>query len=374
MSRLAIRTNAAGRIAEVLCNDRNVLGTRAQGAMLSESLTPSAHGHLLELLAHLEDHGVAGEWVLELEIDGEITPYVCAGAADQDMVLIVGDDESLEPGAARVMVDGTAEPRLLALAERIDARIGNRDHLIEDLRRQVASLQAQLLSPIRLESELLRIAAHDLRNPLLVISMNCSYLAHEHRTLTDEQRALLTDSLDTCDFMGRILDGMTSLSRLWVGRFELSRETTDMGSLVRHVTTRYATIARPREITIELADIEPIRLTVDALKIEHVLDQLLANAVKYCRPGSRATVSLTRRDDDVIMRVEDNGPGMAPELVKILFRPFGKPHPETVDARDYNAGVGLPICRRIVEAHGGRIDIDSQPGRGSRIDVLLPQR
>ena len=289
-------------------------------------------------------------------------------------VLVAGFVLGTEFDAPRFIPRAFCTGNVRLKLHRIDARIGNRDHLIEDLRHQVAALQAQLLSPIRLESELLRIAAHDLRNPLLVISMNCSYLAHDCRTLSDDQRVLLTDSLDTCDFMGRILDGMASLSKLWVGRFELARETTDMGSLVRHVTERYATIARARDIRLELADIEPTRLTVDPLKIEHVLDQLLGNVVKYGGAGSRAIVSLFCRDNDVCMRVDDNGPGMAPELVKILFRPFGKPHPETVDARDYNAGVGLPICRRIIEAHGGRIDIDSEPGRGTRVDVHLPHR
>jgi signal transduction histidine kinase len=371
MGSLAVQCNPAGRIVRVLCDDAVVLGRGAEGKMLSSLAVASGSAHVFELLGHLEDHPVVCGWMLELGVQDEPVVYHSAAARDDELVLVVGADTPLEPAALAELVPGD-DQRMRALGERLGERLVSPAALVHDLRCQVAALQHQTKSPHKLENELVRVAAHDLRNPLLVVSMNCSFLMHDCDALNPEQRALLSDTLETTEYMTRYLDGMTSLAELWVGALELDREHLDLEVLVRYSTERNAEWARRREIDIALARAESVVMAVDARRLGHVLDQLFSNVMKFCPPGTRARVELYRQDRHVVLQVEDSGPGMTEDVRRKVFRPFGKTHADTTSPKDYGAGVGLAIARRLVEAHGGRIEVDSEEGRGTRVTILLP--
>jgi signal transduction histidine kinase len=371
MGSLALQCNPAGRITRIIRDDAGVLGEDAGGKMLSSIAISSASAHVFELLGHLEEHPVVCGWMLELGSQDQPVVYHCAAARDDELVVLVGTDSPLDPAAVIGLVAG-GDARVLALGRRMAERLTSPAALVHDLRCQVAALQYQTRSPHKLENELVRLAAHDLRNPLLVVSMNCSFLLHDCDALSDEQRALLSDTLQTSDYMTRYLDGMTSLAELWVGELKLEREPTDLDALVRYSTERNAEHARRREIAIALRRSEPIVLAVDARRLCHVLDQLFSNVMKFCPPGTGASVELLRNQDHVVIRIEDSGPGMTRDVQKKLFRPFGKTHADTTSPEDYGAGVGLAIARRLIEAHGGRIEVDSEEGRGTRVTIGLP--
>jgi signal transduction histidine kinase len=371
MGSMALQCNPAGRITRIVRDDAGALGESASGKMLSSIAIPSASAHMFELLGHLEEHPVVCGWMLELGSPDEPVVYHSAAARDDELVVLVGTDAPLEPAAVAGLLAGE-DARVVGLGQRMAERLASPAALVHDLRCQVAALQYQTRSPHKLENELVRVAAHDLRNPLLVVSMNCSFLLHDCEVLSDEQRALLTDTLQTSEYMTRYLDGMTSLAELWVGKLELEREPTDLEALVRYSAERNADSARRRDIAIVLRRAEPIVLAVDARRLCHVLDQVFSNIMKFCPSGTGASVELFQGPGQVVIRIEDDGPGMTADVQKKLFRPFGKTHADTTLPQDYGAGVGLAIARRLIEAHGGHIDVDSEEGRGTRVTIALP--
>jgi signal transduction histidine kinase len=113
-----------------------------------------------------------------------------------------------------------------------------------------------------------------------------------------------------------------------------------------------------------------VQTRCDRVRLEQVLMNLLSNAVKYSPPGSRITVTLECNGDGAVLAVADQGVGIAPEDQRRLFDPFRRT--ETSRAAFPGVGLGLFVVRRIVQAHGGRIEIDSAPGRGSTFRVRLP--
>jgi signal transduction histidine kinase len=148
----------------------------------------------------------------------------------------------------------------------------------------------------------------------------------------------------------------------------MTREPTRIGALVRD--TAYRTQAAFPDIRLELdmPDELPV-LNVDSTRIAQVLDNLLSNAHKYA-PGAPVTIRAIRGTDHLRIEVEDAGPGIAVEHLPHLFQRFYRVPDSQRSVR--GTGLGLYICRKIVEAHGGEIGVESKPGSGTRFSFTLP--
>ncbi|HSM19711.1 MAG TPA: ATP-binding protein, partial [Hyphomicrobiales bacterium] len=107
----------------------------------------------------------------------------------------------------------------------------------------------------------------------------------------------------------------------------------------------------------------------DAKRVTQVLFNLIANAINYTRAGSRVRVSCARQGDDVVLSVSDEGPGIAPELQKMIFERF-ESHGEGAGQR--GAGLGLAVVKSLVELHGGEVRLDSRPGQGTTVTCVFP--
>lgn len=110
---------------------------------------------------------------------------------------------------------------------------------------------------------------------------------------------------------------------------------------------------------------------LDAPKIEQVLNNLIGNAIKFSPPGSRVEVKLARFDGRVIISVTDEGPGISPEELEKLFRPFERGRAQST-AGEKSTGLGLAIVKRIIKGHGGDIRVESATGEGAMFSVSLP--
>lgn len=377
MSCFAIHCNVSGRIIEVLGGDAGIFGGQAARRMLSGYVAPGGAAHLVHLLDLVKKQGAVSEWLIDLQGDsqgvGGTSSFCLWAAARQDGdapgdLLILGAPDADLDGALAVMpLNGALAPLVAA----IRSRAADPAAVAADLRVQVRGLKAQVQPPPTLEHRLLGMAAHDLRNPLLVLSMGCSYLLHDGKELSDEHRSMLNESLDTCEFMNRMVDGMVALAQVATGTPALSREATDLAELMERAIRRHTPVARERNITMELVELAPVVAEVDPMRIAQMVDQLLSNALTHCPAGTTVRVGLTREGGEVMLVVQDDGPGIVPEIEDVLFRPFGKPH-GALDPRRYGAGVGLAIVRYIVESHDGCIDVETAPGKGSRFTVTLP--
>lgn len=213
--------------------------------------------------------------------------------------------------------------------------------------------------------------AHELRNPLSALKLSTALAAPGRAELSPERMqrtlALVRRQVARLDRMvGDLLDA----TRIEAGMLELHLEERDARLLAREVVELYQSSDPSHPLNLALPE-EPIPLRADAARVEQVLSNLVSNALKYSPAGTRVDVALRAEGEDVVFSVTDLGIGISAEERRHLFAPFRRSG--SARERAPGVGLGLSVSRRIVEAHGGRIEVDSQPGRGSTFRVRLPR-
>jgi signal transduction histidine kinase len=211
--------------------------------------------------------------------------------------------------------------------------------------------------------------AHDLRNPLSALKMSAALVSPDREVSPERIQktfALVRRQVARLDRMvGDLLDS----TRIEAGKLELQLEERDARELARAVVELYQATATSHELHLVLPD-TPVPLFCDGTRIEQVLNNLVSNSLKYSPAGSRIDVLVAREGEHALLSVTDQGIGLSLEERRFLFAAF-KRGPGARE-RAPGAGLGLSVARRIVEAHGGRIDVESQPGKGSVFRVQLP--
>lgn len=207
--------------------------------------------------------------------------------------------------------------------------------------------------------------AHDLRNPLGAMKMGIELIeCHEG---TDQARYTLALLDRQTDRMSRMVDDLLDATRIEAGRLEMKPEPTDLRERAREAVDLHGPSFPAHSIVVDATD-EPVVVMADPVRIDQVLTNLLTNALKFSPGGGRVDVRVRRRGSEGVLEVQDRGIGMTREEMRDLFAPFRRRAPETAPG----AGLGLSVVRRIVEAQGGRIEVDSEPKLGSTFRVVLP--
>lgn len=213
------------------------------------------------------------------------------------------------------------------------------------------------------------LISHDLRNPLSVLLLSVQMLAEDMGVRRQVGELAHVARIErNASRMKQMLEELTEATRLESKAVAMERVPCDLSDLVNTVLGRLDQTSA-RRVTIE-ADKGPHVVMGDAAQLERCITNLLTNGLKYSAEGAVVTVRLARAENAVHLRVSDCGIGVAPESVKDLFQRYsrtnaGKAHAEGL-------GLGLYITRLIVEAHGGRIDVQSQVDEGSTFSVSLP--
>lgn len=236
-----------------------------------------------------------------------------------------------------------------------------------------ARLYHEANEAIRARDEFLSIAAHELRTPLTALQLQVQSLGRSlKRRLVDDASRRTEGKIRVAERqlerLGRLVEELLDVSRITTGRLRLELEPVSMSALARDVLARMSgelDLARC-EVALHAADRAEGRW--DRLRVEQVLTNLLSNAAKY-GAGQPIDVTVQSEAGSVLLAVTDHGIGVSPELRESIFERFGRAVPQ----RDYpGLGLGLYICRQIVDAHGGCIRVESTPGRGSTFTVALP--
>jgi PAS domain S-box-containing protein len=222
------------------------------------------------------------------------------------------------------------------------------------------------------KDEFLAMLAHELRNPLAPIR-NAAQIMRLHakgnarlewvRAVIERQSRHLT----------RLVDDLLDVSRIVRGQITLERSAVDLNDLVRHAleTSRPLVRERKQELTVSVPG-EPLRLEGDLTRLAQVVANLLINAAKYTPEGGHLWLEAERDGHELILRVRDNGVGIAPSLLPRVFDLFTQ-GARTLDRAQGGLGIGLTLVKRIVEMHGGAVEARSAgPGRGSEFIVRLP--
>ena len=177
---------------------------------------------------------------------------------------------------------------------------------------------------------------------------------------------------NACASMGRLIDDLLDYQALEDGRTALHLQRRDPAALTREIQPDLAILARHRSmrLTVRLPDSAPPVL-MDPMRIRQVLDNLISNAVKYSRPGSEIHLTLAEEEGAVRWSVADRGVGIAPEDRTRLFQPFVKGLHRSPSG-EKSIGLGLALCKRIVEAHRGTIGFEARPDGGTTFTFTLP--
>ncbi|WP_437962477.1 HAMP domain-containing sensor histidine kinase (plasmid) [Sorangium sp. So ce119] len=231
-------------------------------------------------------------------------------------------------------------------------------------------MAAALAEQRRKQLGILASVAHDLRNPLAALKLTVDRLRPDRPLPPEEQLrpmlARIGKEAARCD---RMLTDLMDVARIEGGELELRTEVRDACELAREVVELYRPAATAHELGLSLPE-EPVPLRCDPIRIEQVLNNLVANAIKYSPGGGAVQVAVARAGAEVTIAVSDRGVGIAREDQGRLFeRYFRAPSSGRVAS---GVGLGLWAARRIAEAHGGRIEVTSAPGEGSTFTLHLP--
>lgn len=246
--------------------------------------------------------------------------------------------------------------------------------LVSHLREHAEQLEkayGELQEADTLKDELIQNVSHELRTPLAFILGYIELLQTEGiGPLNDQQREGLEIVRKKCMTLTKLVNDIVGLQRLRTSGLE--RRVVNLNALTAQVFHTAEATAEAAEQTLRL-DVPDKEVTVmaDEERLEQVLDNLVNNAIKFSQPGGKVTLFLRESDHGVVLAVEDTGIGIASDKLARVFERFYQVDGSAT--RKYGGmGLGLAICKEIVEAHGGTIAAESETGKGSRFTVTLP--
>ena len=212
--------------------------------------------------------------------------------------------------------------------------------------------------------------AHDLRNPLSALSTSVA-LIPPGEPLPPEPRIRRTLDLVRRQLtkLERMINDFMDMTKIDSGTLELHTARHDLRGLVQEVVQLFEATGPGHRLELSLPD-QALVVECDPLRVEQILSNLMSNAIKYSPSASKVEISLFRDADEAVIAVRDHGIGIAEQDLAHLFEPFRRSRlaEETIPG----AGLGLYVVRRLIDAHKGRIEVDSSPGRGAKFYVRLP--
>jgi PAS domain S-box-containing protein len=237
-----------------------------------------------------------------------------------------------------------------------------------------ARLYHEAQAALRMRDEFLSSVSHDLRTPLTAIKGWIQLLIRQANRdplpSSDTMVESLSTILSVTDRMNALVDELVDLGRLESGRrLELAPQPVDLIALVRRCVAEHQR-GSERHVIEVVVDSEHLRGVWDAIRLERVFDNLLANAVRYSPDGGHVTVTLRRKSAGAIIVVEDEGVGIPAADLPRIFDRFHRG--SNVSGRIAGTGVGLAGVKQIVEQHGGAVTVESEESHGTRVTVRLP--
>jgi two-component system, OmpR family, sensor histidine kinase MtrB len=237
---------------------------------------------------------------------------------------------------------------------------------------QFNSMTASLARQREARIALLAGVAHDLRNPLFALKLSVSLLTTNRPLPNEEQiRSIAARLHRQITGLDRLVGDFLDMARIEAGQLRLDCGECDLRELARAVVELFRPTSIAHEIELR-APAEAVTVWCDQMRIEQVLTNLVSNAIKYSPGGGKILIEVSQLDGEARLTVNDRGVGIDPEDLALIFDPFRRAQRS---ARSMpGVGLGLYVARLIVEAHGGRIEVNSRPGVGSEFTLALRSR
>ena len=223
----------------------------------------------------------------------------------------------------------------------------------------------------QLQKEVIATVAHELRNPLASIKGYISTLLQPDVKWEPQlQREFLTIANQEADHLNRLVGDLLTVSQLQADVVKLEREKLELSDILNDFETYIGRVISRHSFHIEVHHELPAVL-VDRHRVVQIISNLVSNAAKFSEPGTRITIRASQRSKHIVVVVSDEGRGIPRDQIDRVFEPFYRVE-RSPAASSPGFGLGLTICRRLVEAHGGEIWVESEPGKGSSFYFSLP--
>jgi signal transduction histidine kinase len=213
-------------------------------------------------------------------------------------------------------------------------------------------------------------ASHELRTPLTVIQGELENLA-EDAHLPADLRVRVGSTLEEVERLAKIVQKLFALSRLDAGEAQEEWVRLDLAALAAATSDQMLLLGEDRNIAVTREDGDPVHVMGDRARLKQVVVNLLDNAFKYTSPGGSVRMKVHRDAGHAVIEIADTGVGIPPEAVPLVFERFFRVDREHAGGEG-GAGLGLAIVKSICAAHGGRVEVESVMGSGSRFRVVLP--
>lgn len=342
-------------VAESLAHERSYAFARVRGTLLTGALAALACGAVA---------WVVGTRVVGRPVDALVKKARRIGRGDFSQPLALGTRDELSQLAGEM---NSMAAELDAAAQKVAGETAARLRTLEQLR------HADRLTTVgKLASGL----AHELGTPLNVVAGRAKMIAAEEVESAEEGLESARIIAEQAERMTRIVRQLLDFARRGVSE----KRSTDLGALVRQTAALLGALGTKRGVSLRCAEGPPVEAHVDAPQVQQALTNLIVNAIHASAPGSEVTLSVSACDAApegrpepwpgpwVVLEVRDVGTGIAADQLPEIFDPFF-----TTKPLGEGTGLGLAVAHGIVEEHGGWIDVQSEPSRGSRFRIWLPQ-
>lgn len=382
---LVLRCDMQGRIKDVVRDDLGLTQRLIRDKPFPLLVSPCDMSKALELVAVTGREQAQFGWEISADIDGmPRTLHVDACVVDGEMVLmgnLVGGGYDAHDDVQRMANRQAVMVREMLRSQAREDQAGSwvfeefirLNNELANMQRALAARNAELAVALERKDMVLGMAAHDLRSPLNVIA-GYAELLHEvaKDRLSDLEIGMVGMIQESSQYMQGLIESVLKWTETVSGKLILRAEDTDLSALLAQVVRMEEGRAALRQVRVQLALPEAsVMLSLDSHKIQQVLHNLIGNAIKYSNAGQAVAVSMGLADGGVCLSVTDDGPGLSPQDQDRLFTPF---HRGAIPPRDgtMQVGLGLAICRKIIEAHGGTMGVESVLGGPTRFWCALP--
>ncbi len=340
----------------VLADDNGVLGVVAASDAAGAELDQQERALAVQVLHSRETAALSDTRAVARDRRTTLIVPMVAGGSASGVMLVRGDPEVLR-------MDGRTNRLLRAVADQA-ALAHQRGVLSRKAAEAVALEQSD-----RLKSALLSSVSHDLRTPLASIKASASSLLQGDIAWdAGSRREFLLAIDEESDRLTRLVSNLLDMSRIDAGHLRLDLDWVDIVDLVHTVVDRFSLLTSTREISLLLPDDLPL-VRADYVQLDRVLSNLVENALKYSEPGTPLEIAATA-GEAVCISVSDRGRGIPDSLADRVFDKFYRVQGSGSSAE--GTGMGLAICRGLIEAHGGQIWVEPRPGGGTVFSFTLP--
>jgi signal transduction histidine kinase len=386
---LAILCRPNGTLIEVVYDELGLTASLAPGTDFAAIIAASSVGKASRFLRTSLASHVTLDWEMDVVLPYGVAPLFFSACVTKRRIVMIVTKQALADAAipknlTRIAADA---PNILAPAlKELGVRKASKAKSERSLRNQLSRLNNALAASQRetvhketlkkavpTETQLLEIAAHDLRNPISGILAASQYLIEDAARLLEEHHLTLLRSIESSSgLMLRLIEDMLEIPAIDSGKLRMHFQSTDLTWLVEQSAAINRPLAESKRIRLEVTTDGPVPcLDLDPLKMTQAINGLLTNAIQSSQPGSKIEVQVAARADDAMITVRDEVPGISADDLKSLLDPFRKVRSKR-GLKEARTAVTLANVKRIVEGHHGEVRVESDVVKGSTFALRLP--